>query len=72
MNVWCSKGRKRGFVLRESLATEELKKLEDPRCCIEQGRPGVHIKSSVLIEQTVVSPTEGRVYSGRIPSHRFL
>ena len=59
-------------MLRESLAMEELKKMEDPRCRTEQGWPGVHIKSSVLIEQTVVSPTEGRVYSGCIPSRHFL
>lgn len=72
VNAWCSKGRERGFALRESPVTEELKKTEDPRCHTEQGRPAVHVKSSVLIKQRGANPTKGRVYSVRIPSLRFL
>lgn len=72
VKVWRSKGRKRGFALRESLVMEDLKKMEDARFHIEQGWTGVQIKSSVLIEQMVVNSTKGRVYSICIRNHRFL
>ncbi|XP_068850314.1 myosin light chain kinase family member 4 [Capricornis sumatraensis] len=73
MNVWCSKRRKRGFALRESLVKEELKKTEDPRCHTDQGRPGVHVKSSVLIELRVVNPTKADALAPPAPfDHRIV
>lgn len=72
VKVWCSKGRKRGFALRESLVTEDLKTMEDARFHTEQGWTGVQIKSSVLIGQMVVTSTKGRVYSVCICNRRFL